>query len=233
MKRFYKDVSVEPADGGWQVMLDGRGMKTQSQAKQIVPSERLASLLAKEWRAQGEEIDPRSFVFRDMADYAIDVVRKDRADTIAKLLKFSQTDTLCYRGDPGDPLFQRQEDLWEPLLQRCEARHGVTFSRVSGIMYDPQGAETLAGLREALETLDEFALAALQTLTSLAASLVIGLEALEEGADTATLFASANAEEDWQAEQWGWDWEAEERRKLRLEAFTKAAEFVRAASAAS
>lgn len=227
MRRFYKDVSAEPVDGGWQVMLDGSGIKSPGRAAQIVPTERLALLLAEEWRAQGEEIDPGSFVFRDMADYAIDVVRKDRADTIAKLLKFSQTDTLCYRGNPGDPLFQRQEELWEPLLQRCEARLGITFSRVSGIMYDPQGAATLEGLREALETLDDFALAALQTLTSIAASLVIGLEALEDGADGEALFAAANAEEDWQAEKWGWDWEAEERRKLRLEAFTMAGEFVK------
>ncbi len=231
MKRFYKDVSVDPVDGGWQAMLDGRGIKTQGRAAQIVPSEKLAQLLAEEWRAQGEEIDPKSFVFRDMADYAIDVVRKDRPDAIANVLKFSQTDTLCYRGDPEDPLFLRQEELWEPLLQSCEARHGVKFSRVSGIMYDPQTPETLEGLRKALDKLDDFALAALQTLTSLAASLVVGLQALEEGADAETLFAAANAEEDWQAEQWGWDYEAEDRRKLRLEAFTFAVEFAKAARA--
>lgn len=231
MKRFYKEVSVEPVDDGWQVMLDGRGIKTQARTAQIVPSEKLAQLLAEEWRAQGEEIDPKNFIFRDMTDYAIDVVRKDRADAIGNVLKFSQTDTLCYRGDPEDPLFQRQEELWEPLLQSCEARHGVTFSRVSGIMYDPQSTETLEGLGNSLRTLDDFALAALQTLTSLAASLVIGLEALEEGADAEALFAAANAEEDWQAEQWGWDYEAEDRRKLRLQAFTTAVEFVKAARA--
>jgi chaperone required for assembly of F1-ATPase len=231
MKRFYKDVSVEAADGGWQVLLDGHGIKTQGRAAQIVPSEKLAQLLAEEWRAQGEEIDPKSFVFRDMADYALDVVRRDRADAIAGLLKFSQTDTLCYRGDPEEPLFQRQQELWEPLLQSCEARHRITFSRVSGIMYDPQSSETLQGLRTSLDKLDDFALAALQTLTSLAASLVIGLEALEEDTDIEALFAAANAEEDWQAEQWGWDYEAEERRKLRLQAFKLAAEFVMAARA--
>ncbi|TIX51296.1 ATP12 family chaperone protein [Alteraurantiacibacter aquimixticola] len=229
MKRFYKDVSVSPVDGGWHVTLDGRGIKTPGRASQIVPSEALAGLLAEEWRAQGEKIDPRSFVYRDMADYAIDVVRKDRADAVGNLLNYSQTDTLCYRGDPEDPLFQRQEELWEPLLKTCEARHGITFSRVSGIMFDQQPEATQQRLREVLDAMDDFTLAGLQTMTSIAASLVVGLEALEDGADPEQLFATANAEEDWQAELWGWDFEAEDRRKLRLEAFTLAHEFVKAA----
>ena len=29
MKRFYKDVSVDEVDGGWQVSLDGRAIRTQ------------------------------------------------------------------------------------------------------------------------------------------------------------------------------------------------------------
>lgn len=229
MKRFYKDVTTAAAgDGGWQVQLDGRGIRTQVGSQQVVPTERLVQLLADEWRSQGEEIDPRSFVFRDMADFAIDVVAKDRADAIAKLLKFSQTDTLCYRGEPTDALYARQEELWEPLVRACEKRHDVSFSRVSGIMHDPQPQETVERLRAILEAQDDFTLTGLQTLTALAASLIVGLEALEEGADADALFAAANAEEDWQAELWGWDFEAEDRRKLRLDAFRHGHEFVKA-----
>ncbi|RYD83034.1 MAG: molecular chaperone, partial [Sphingomonadales bacterium] len=35
MKRFWKEVATEPADGGWRVTLDGRPMKTQGGAPQI------------------------------------------------------------------------------------------------------------------------------------------------------------------------------------------------------
>lgn len=232
MKRFYKQVTTaEAGDGGWQVQLDGRPIRTQLGSQQVVPTAALAEMLAEEWRAQGEEIDPKSFVFRDMADFAIDVVAKDRSDAIGKLIKFSQTDTLCYRGDPTDALFKRQEELWEPLVCACEQRHDVGFSRVSGIMHDPQPPETIERLRAILEGLDDFTLTGLQTLTSLAASLIVGLEALQVGADADALFAAANAEEDWQAELWGWDYEAEDRRKLRLEAFRHALEFVKAVRA--
>ncbi len=40
---------------------------------------------------------------------------------------------------------------------------------------------------------------------------------------------TANAEEDWQAEQWGWEWTAEEKRAKKLAEFKAALEFARLA----
>jgi chaperone required for assembly of F1-ATPase len=229
MKRFWKDVSVAPVDGGWQVLLDARPVRTQGGRGQVVPSAALAELLATEWRNQGAEIDPQAFVFRDLADYAIDVIVQDRASVIGKLLGYGETDTLCYRADPDEPLYQRQREVWEPIVTAAEARHGVTFQRVSGIMHRPQKPETLAVLRQVLDGLDSFTLAGLETVTSIAASLITGLATLEPLADPTALFTMANAEEEWQAELWGWEWTAEDRRALRLQAFTLAVTFMRAA----
>lgn len=231
MKRFYKAVAVEPVDGGWRVTLDGRGIRTQRGAAQILPSRALAEALAAEWAGQGEEIDPAAFRYRDLADYAIDVAAADRAGEVNSILRFGETDTLCYRAECDEPLFARQEALWEPVLKRLERVHKLRFERVSGIMHRAQPPETLAALRSLLETLDPFALAALKTLSSLAASLSVGLAALEEGADAESLWAIANAEEDWQAEQWGWEWTAEEKRARRLADFTAALDFARLARA--
>jgi chaperone required for assembly of F1-ATPase len=229
MKRFYKDVSIEETGGGFRVTLDGRPIRTQGGAPQIVPTRALAEAMAGEWRAQGDDIDPKSFVLRDLADFAIDHVAPDPAGAVARLLPFAETDTLCYRADPDEPLYRRQQALWEPLVRAAEARHGVRLERVSGILHRPQPPETLGKLRAALEALDPFTLAALETLTRLAASLTIGLAALEPDADPDALFAAANCEQDWQAELWGWEWQAEEDRALRLEAFRRAMEFARLA----
>ena len=231
MKRFYKDAAVARVDGGWQVQLDGRGIKTQGGGQQVVPTEAVAQLLAGEWAAQGDKIDPRSFVFRDLADLALDTIASDRAATVAKLLAYAETDTLCYRGEPGEPLFERQEALWEPLVTACEQRHTARFERISGIIHRPQPEATMAALRARLERECDFTLAALLTLASLATSLIVALEVLEDGAEAERLFAAANAEEDWQAELWGSDWEAEKVRALRLEAFLRAAEFAAAVRA--
>ena len=229
MKRFYRDVSVEPAEGSFRVALDGRPIRTRGGAGQVAPTRALAEALAEEWRAQGEEIDPGRFALRDLADYAVDRVAPDPAAAAARLLPYAETDTLCYRADPDEPLHRRQQALWEPPVRALEARHALRLERISGIVHRPQPPETLAKLRGVLERLDPFALAALETLTRLAASLTIGLLALEPDADPDALFAAANCEQDWQAEQWGWDAQAEADRALRLEAFRQALRFARLA----
>ena len=149
MKRFYKDVSVDEVDGGWQVSLDGRAIRTQgSKQPQIVPSRVLANALASEWQDQGDKIDPGLFLFRDHADFAIDIVRADRDAAIDKLIGYAETDTLCYRADPEDALYRHQQDRWEPLVEHLENRFGMRFQRVSGIVHRPQAEETLAVMYE-------------------------------------------------------------------------------------
>ncbi|PZO68540.1 MAG: molecular chaperone, partial [Pelagerythrobacter marensis] len=142
MKRFYQAVTVAEVAGGWQVMLDGRGIRTAGGAPQIVPRAALAELLAAEWAAQGAVIDPRAFAMRDLADYAIDIVAPDPAAAIAKLIRFAETDTLCYRADPEDALYRHQQAVWEPLLAALEAREGVVMHRVSGVGYRAQPEAT-------------------------------------------------------------------------------------------
>ncbi len=225
MKRFWRDVSVEADGDGWRVALDGRPIRTQQGAAQVVPTRALAEALAAEWRAQGETIDPAGFVLRDLADYAIDVVQPNRAEAIARILAYAESDTLCYRAEPDEPLGIRQRAEWEPLLRAAEARHGVRFERVAGIIFRKQPVPTLAALRAVLETHDAFAVAALNTLASLAASLVVALAALDPDADAETLWAAANLEEDWQAELWGLDDQAQALRARRLAEFTRAMAF--------
>lgn len=225
MKRFYKQVSVENAEGGWQVLLDGRPVKTPGRRAQLVPTRALAEAMAAEWAAQGETIDPAGFILRDLADYAIDVVSTDRARVIGELLPYAETDTLCYRGEEGEALLARQIEVWEPLLTAAEQRWDVHFERIGGIIHRPQPAATLARMEAALAAEDAFSLAALQTLASLAASLVIALAAVAPGADGEALWRAASLEEDWQAELWGKDAEAAARREARYAAFTAAMRF--------
>jgi chaperone required for assembly of F1-ATPase len=225
MKRFYKQASAAKVAGGWQVRLDGRGVRTQGGKPQLVPSLALGEALAAEWANQGEDIDPAGFVLRDMADHAIDSVASDRAATIATLLRYAETDTLCYRAEPEEPLHARQIELWEPLLKAAEARWDLRFERIGGVIHRPQPAATLDRLERVLATQSDFALAALTALTTLAASLVVGLAALVPGANTRDLWTAAELEEDWQAQLWGRDAEAENRRARRLAAFTAAARF--------
>ncbi|MCA1662427.1 MAG: molecular chaperone [Novosphingobium sp.] len=225
MKRFWREVTVERTGLGWEVALDGRKLRTARGVPQAVPTRALAEALAEEWRAQDEVVDSAGFILRDLADYAIDVVGPDRGEAIGRILKYAESDTLCYRAEPDEPLAARQREVWEPLLKACEQVHGVRFVRAAGVLHRAQPQATLGRLRARLDALCPFQLAALQTLASLAASLVVGLAALEPEANASALYAAANLEQDWQAGLWGWEPEAEARRGRKLAEFTAAARF--------
>jgi chaperone required for assembly of F1-ATPase len=222
VKRFYKDVTIAEQAGGWQVLLDGRGIKTVGGAPQLVPTRALAEALAAEWATQEEEVDPYSLPLRDQTDFAIDHVLRDPGETITKLLGYAETDTLCYRADPEDALFKRQQEVWEPLVTAMEQREGFGLYRISGIIHRAQPKASIEQLREHLACRDSFTLAGLYTMTSLAASLCIGLAALEDGADPEHLWHVANLEEEWQVELWGRDEQAEEQRARRGMEFARA-----------
>ena len=230
MKRFYRDVTVDQAGNGFAVLLDGRAIKTAAGLPQTVPSRTLADALASEWDGQGEELDLALFRFRDLADYAIDIISSERSAALDKLLAFIETDTLCYRADPEEALFRRQQEVWEPLLTEMEAREAIRLDRISGVMHRPQPPESLGKIRSTLAALDDFTLAGLHTVTSLAASLVIGMSALQEDADPDLLWSAANLEEFWQAALWGQDAEAQARLAQRRAEFGNGFDFIRLAA---
>ena len=231
VKRFYKAVAVEAAGEGWRVTFDGKPIRTAGGRTQLVPSRALAEALAAEWADQPETLDPARFAMRDLADFAIDAVAPDRAASLAALLPYAETDTLCYRAEPDAPLFARQIAVWEPLLAEAEARFGGRFERVSGIVHHPQPAATLAAMRAALDGQGPFTLAALRVLASLSASLVIALAAVAPDADADALWAAACVEEEWQAGLWGREDEAEARRARRRADFLAARRFALLAGA--
>lgn len=229
MKRFYAKATAQAVEGGWQVMLDGRAVKTQGGRTQLVRSQRLGEALAKEWAAQGEEIDPKAFVLRDLVDHGIDNVAADPSATVERLLRYAETDTLCYRADPEDALFKRQQEVWEPLVAALEAREGIRLERVSGVVARNPTDETIEALRRRLAALPPLELAAVDLMASLAASLCIALAALQDDADADDLWDAAELEESWQAGLWGKDEEAAARRAERRAHFRQAFAFARLA----
>jgi chaperone required for assembly of F1-ATPase len=86
-------------------------------------------------------------------------------------------------------------------------------------------------LQNRLLALDPFALAGVEVMTKLAASLVTALAAFDARGEEEplALWQAVCLEEEWQADLWGRDWEAEERRAKREADFLRACAFVRLA----
>lgn len=211
-KRFYTDVAVEPGEGGFGLLLDGKAVRTPARAPLVIPAARLAQAVADEWRAQGEHIEPATMPLTQHVNAGIDRIAPNREAVLDELVRYAETDQCCYRADEPELLIARQAQVWDPLLGWAHGAHGLEFAVTSGIMPAAQPAETIARARAALEPMDPCALSALHTVTAISGSLVMGLAARDFHLDADALFEAALVDELFQVEQWGADEEAEERR---------------------
>lgn len=202
MKRFYKDVAISPERG---ILLDGRAVRTPARAALLLPHDALAQAVAAEWRAQGEEIDPRSMPFTGLANAAIDRVAPDVTGFAAPLAAYGESELLCYRADAPDDLVARQAEHWNPMLDWARARYDVAFVLVEGIIHQPQPPATLKRLADALCALSAWELAALNPIVTITGSLVLALAVLEQAITPEMAFTTAHLDELWQVEQWGED----------------------------
>lgn len=223
MKRFWKQVTVEPSNG---IALDGKPMRTPGRAPLALPTPQLAEAVAGEWRAVGETIDPRAMPLTGLANAAIDRVAPDPAAFAAGLAAYGESDLLYYRTEDPPELVARQQAAWDPLLDWARGRYDVHFEPTAGVMHRAQPEATVARLGEAVAALDPFRLAGLSPVVTIGGSLVAALALLESAADADAIWRAAHVDEDWQAELWGEDELATQARAARRAEFDAGVKFL-------
>ncbi|MCH8685994.1 ATP12 family chaperone protein [Pedomonas mirosovicensis] len=231
MKRFYKQVSIAPTEGGYQIHLDGRPVRTPSKAVLVVPGKALAEAVAQEWDAQVETIEPAAMPLTRHANTVLDRVALHRDAVVEEIARYGETDLICYRAEWPTELAERQCRTWDPLVDWARRRYDVSLTTVSGIMHQPQGDETLERLTRSVESLSDWQLAPLHTLTTITGSLVIGLALLEGEVSPEQAWEAGQLDELFQAEKWGEDElavKAHEARRVDLLSAARFLELLRA-----
>jgi chaperone required for assembly of F1-ATPase len=221
-KRFYKEVAVKPMEGGYAVGLDGRIPRTPGMKHVVVPSEALASIMAGEWAAQGEFIDPETMPMVRLVNSAVEAGEEAMPALRAEIVKYAGNDLLLYRADAPESLVRRQEEIWDSMLVKLARRFGVSFQPTIGIVHQPQPAATLRRLDDALEGEGLFALTAMNAVMSITGAGLLAL-ALRHGLATPEeVWVAAHVDEDHQIGLWGEVEEITERRAKRRKEFDAA-----------
>ena len=212
-KRFYKSVLL--ADDCLSIQLDGRNLRSPAGSLLRLPTMSLASVIADEWRAQGDDIDPATLPLFSLSVTVVDRVIPQRDAIIAELSAYGGNDLLCYRDDHDD-LARRQQDQWQPWLDDLAENRGIALQIVTGIM--PICQPDAAKFPTLISGYDDWRLGMLYRATTLSGSLVLGLGFVDMVIDDERLFTLAFLDELWQNEKWGTDLEAANRHEfLRTE----------------
>ena len=194
-------------------MLDGKPLRSPAGHTLELPNAALAEAIAAEWDGQGDEIDASTLPLTRLACTVVDRVGPDRAALEDTIAAFAETDLLCYRADQPRPLVERQQQVWQPLIDWATLRFDAPLALVPGVMHRPQPPAAVAALRAAVVAIaDPWRLQALHEVATLSGSLVLGLALLERHLDAEGVWRAAQLDEDFQIERWGEDEEATRRR---------------------
>ena len=215
LKRFWKAVDVAEGEGGWSVLLDGRVPKTPAHAKLVLPTQAAAQLVADEWAAQAEFIEPGTMPATRLASTAIDRVSQVRDAVADEIAAYAGSDAVCYLAEHPTVLVEQQMRDWSPWRDWATVELGVHLEPVQGIVHRAQDPAAVERVKEMALRLDDFALTGLATAVPLLGSAVLGL-ALQRGALSGeAAFELSRLEETFQEGQWGVDAEAEARTAAR------------------
>jgi chaperone required for assembly of F1-ATPase len=212
MKRWYKSAGVAPAEGGFGIALDGKPLNTPARTPIVVPTQALAEALAGEWKAQREAIKLPEMRLTKMAATALDQIRPDPTHAIAQIAEYATTDLLCHRADGPEDLRQRQEALWQPVLDWAVLRYDAPLQVVTGVMPGRQSKAALGAIRLAVAEFDAMHLAGLLVATTGMGSVLLALALAERRIDIDQAWAAADLDEAYQRQQWGEDPLAAKRR---------------------
>jgi chaperone required for assembly of F1-ATPase len=224
MKRFYKEVSVVERGGAFDVVLDGKPIKTPLRKNLALPTRKLAEAVAEEWCAQGEEIKPLTMPFNRLANTAVDRGAREREQIVDDILRYANSDLLCYRTEEAE-LAERQRAAWEPVLAWLDETHRARLEVTTGMRHIAQPADALVALRQVVRSRDACALTALHAAATITGSLALGLALLDGHLDSGEAFVLSQLDEAHQAEKWGEDRAATERATILARELDFAARF--------
>jgi chaperone required for assembly of F1-ATPase len=214
LKRSYAAAGFAAVAGGFAIELDGKPVRTPAKAPLTVPNRALAAAVAAEWQAQGERVDPLTMPLMRLASIALDLVAPRRSAAVAALVNYAGTDLVCYRAASPPELVRRQHAAWQPLVEWVAERYGAGLAVTAAILPLAQPAAALAALGRAVESYDDWALAALNLAAAACGSVVVALALAEGRLDAEHAFAAAQLEESFEIERWGEDAEQMQRRAL-------------------
>jgi chaperone required for assembly of F1-ATPase len=218
-RRFYKDLAVAEAEGGFGVLLDGRNLRTPGGVRLVLPTRAAAELVAQEWAAQGETIEIAMMHASRLANTAVDAVAGRREAVADEAAAYAGADLVCYFAEAPAALVARQEAGWGPVVARAEAEEGLRLVRATGIVHADQPPQTPARVREIALSLNDFALAGFAFGAALFGSAVLAVGLLRGWLTADEAFDLSRLDQAFQEEAWGVDAEAAERTaRLRTEA---------------
>lgn len=203
--KIFEGLRVKKDQGAFGIYRVDKALLTPAGHSYRLPTERMAEAVVSEWKSQGDKIVPANMPMTQLAATTLDIVSKDRERIVRQIIAYASTDLLCHRADQPMALVERQQEVWQPLLDWCALEFKALLRVGTGIMPIDQDAGAITALHEAVTAFDDFTLAGLSHTVEVSGSLVLGLALAKHQRSAMEVFKAAELDASFQALVWGTD----------------------------
>ncbi len=221
----FDSAAVEKINGGLHLTLMGRPMRTPKGNPFVVPNDALGEAVAQEWRSlEGSKVRYDLLPLSRLCFSAIDLVPGAREETMGQLLGYLDTDLVFFRVAEPDSLREMQDAHLTPICEWISQTCGCAVVLTDSLHPVVQEAELAETLKEKVQALSAFQLAAVDLTTRLSGSLCIAAAVLHEAISADEAWQASRVDEEWQIKRWGRDLDAERRVDAQKKDFLSATE---------
>ncbi len=218
MKKFYTLVSSEKTQNGYNVLLDGNTLKTQEKSTFHAPNESIANRVVEEWSSQNETIHPDAMPFTQILSTKIDRIAHMREAIKQTLLKYIDTDLICYMTENPEELAKQQSEIWGPWQNWFEKSAGVDLKTTNGLEAVEQSHEVHEFISRYIDGLDDDHFTILQLVASVSGSVILSIAFTDGKASADDILTAIYIEENFKntlydAEKYGEDPVIEKKKK--------------------
>ncbi|KAH0632042.1 hypothetical protein JD844_020066 [Phrynosoma platyrhinos] len=185
-RRFYQNVTISQGEGGFEISLDHRKLKTPQAKVFTVPSETLALAVANEWDVQQDTIK----------SYTMHLVSVSPFE--------EEKDGSCsYRVEEPPALVELQKNEWDPVIEWAEKRYNVVIGSSTSIMGPSIPQSTKDVFISHLASYNSWALQGIEYMITQLKSLVLSMCLLDKHLTVEQAVLLSRLEEEYQIHRWG------------------------------
>ena len=215
----YLKPKLKCSDGVFNLFINNKEIKTPEKVSFNFKEKIFPNLILKEIK-KFKLKNLNQSTYYNIFSLAKDKIQVDKQKYIEEVLKYINTDLICYWENKPDDLYTLQLDNWNSQLKKLK-KEELNFDYTLNITPIKQNKSSIVLLKKKLIQLDDIILSCLLIITKITSSVLLSYLFITNRIKPIDLYNNTYLHEIWQSKKWGIVEEEKEKRENDVLIFKK------------
>ena len=215
----YLKPKLKCSDGFFNLFINNKEIKTPEKVSFNFKEKIFPNLILKEIK-KFKLKNLNQSTYYNIFSLAKDKIQVDKQKYIEEVLKYINTDLICYWENKPDDLYTLQLDNWNSQLKKLK-KEELNFDYTFNITPIKQNKSSIVLLKKKLIQLDDIILSCLLIITKITCSVLLSYLFITNRIKPIDLYNNTYLHEIWQSKKWGIVEEEKEKRENDVLIFKK------------